>query len=280
MQRLEALGGSQDVSPEVNLPDFKGGNPSADRDKIAGTVIGSNESVYKEIDADRDELIDARVAIAEKRVRVEYDVQDIMLPLRAGTVTARFLGYCRMDEETGCWVWRGAFSDKGAPQMSVFKRVMESRRIGYELFAGNTHHWNRFTMDCDNEHCVNPAHMQRYRHKKRVTTKRGYTITKDRKLTQADVDTIRASIASNEALAKRFGVSTWTIWSIKSGRRWAKRHSGSADMIVEDTMTGRRRDKIAALMKSASILADLEAKIVEEESAEFQNTLKKFTKPD
>ena len=83
---------------------------------------------------------------------------------------------------------------------------------------------------CDNPRCWNPEHLYIGTHednmrdmRERGRQVRGETHGRT-KLTQADVDTIRAEIARgvpNKDLAERYGVSRPTISSIRHHRYWA-----------------------------------------------------------
>jgi hypothetical protein len=130
-----------------------------------------------------------------------------------------------------CWVWTAGKDNKGYGQFGIGSRNdgtdghTRSHRVSFFLEYGRwpmphaLHH-------CDNPSCVNPAHVYEgdnaQNAKDRVDrgrTSRGI----DRpgaKLTEATVAEIRSATGSQRAIAKRFGVSQWTVCHVRLGKVW------------------------------------------------------------
>lgn len=146
---------------------------------------------------------------------------------------------CRMDEETGCWVWIMGTGGRDVPCVSIQKNgkpvSVRGRRAALEL-AGpvptkKVVASNRLT--CTNSMCVNPEHSQwltigTFRSR---LAERPITFEKLRqngiqnrhrlaKLTEAQVLEIRQSSEPVKVLCKRYGVSKGTICNIRNHHTW------------------------------------------------------------
>lgn len=148
---------------------------------------------------------------------------------------------CFVDECTDCWHWRQAIS-QGSPSIHFVtpqgKRVkMRGRRAalllqrGHDLLPG---HAACATAVCESLDCVNPdhcrsgtrqqigeAHRRSGRAKAQAKTEAARAqAEKRRKLKAAQVMEIRASHETDAALAARFGVSRFCIWSARKGKSY------------------------------------------------------------
>lgn len=124
-----------------------------------------------------------------------------------------------VDAQTGCWNWR---KSKARGRVKVNGKAMLAARLAYQTFVGPLAEGLHVCHRCDNPACVNPQHlflgtqaenMADMRQKRR----NGWNNVK---LTESDVEAIRASTDSNGALARRYGVVRTTISNIRNGISW------------------------------------------------------------
>lgn len=147
---------------------------------------------------------------------------------------------CRIDDETGCWVWCGGKS-MGAPRVHLVidgvYRVVRGRSAAVALDCGKyLGHGLLAIAKCSNGDCVNPKHCRvgdrkewGRAHKEAGTMK---TPAKQaaawaagacrRVLTDEDVAAIRVSDDPSTELASRYGVSVRHINNVRCGRLRAR----------------------------------------------------------
>lgn len=130
-------------------------------------------------------------------------------------------------DDTGCWNWTGAISDKGYGKLKIKMpcgRIYQARanRIAFMLF-------NDVLLDkslevchkCDNRKCINPSHLFSADHRQNMLD----AVAKERlfrKLSDDDVRTVRSLIYDGHSvsdIAMKFGVSITLIECIRSGKR-------------------------------------------------------------
>lgn len=146
---------------------------------------------------------------------------------------------CYVDEGTGCWHWRQAIS-QGSPSIHFVtpqgKRCkMRGRRAalllhrGCDLLPG---HAACAAAICESLDCVNPDHCRSGTRRqvgeahrksglakaKAKTEAARIQAERRRKLKPGQVMEIRASLETDAALAKRFGVSRFCIWAARKGK--------------------------------------------------------------
>src|SRR5688572_480308 len=72
----------------------------------------------------------------------------------------RFVEKLQLDEQTGCWLWRGAITSSGYALFTIERRGICAHRVAYGLFVT----WPEEGIDvhhrCRNRRCVNPAHLE------------------------------------------------------------------------------------------------------------------------
>jgi hypothetical protein len=135
--------------------------------------------------------------------------------------------WSRVDKSAGpdaCWPWLGAKTPLGYGRWSDSGYA---HRITLSLASGAT---GRVAMHtCDSPSCVNPAHLRWGSHrensqdmvdKARSTRGEKHGLAK---LTEAQVSQIRAAYDAGErkpAIAKRFGISTGTVYNIGRRETW------------------------------------------------------------
>jgi hypothetical protein len=128
-----------------------------------------------------------------------------------------------------CWPWRGPFHSGGYGRLTVHGVNLYAHRAIYEHEVGPIPDGHHVCHHCDNRPCCNPAHLFTGTNDDNIADK----VAKQRqprgsghgqhKLTERDVDTIRALLARGETrrtIGDRFGVSSFAITDIALGRTW------------------------------------------------------------
>ena len=87
----------------------------------------------------------------------------------------RLLNKVLFDENTSCWIWKGA---KNWFQYGVIhnqNKLFYSHRISYEIFNGKIP--NGFVIDhlCNNRSCINPEHLEAVRQDENVRRSNSFT---------------------------------------------------------------------------------------------------------
>lgn len=147
---------------------------------------------------------------------------------------------CKIDDICGCWLWQLSAIDGNSPKVHVRtpegNRIMRGRRAavylsGRRICAGQV----AYPADeCRNEMCVNPDHacvgskalagaaLRRTGRMRNIPSKiaaaRKAWDQRGRKITPEMAAEIRSSTESTHELAKRMGLSQFTIWSCRVGQ--------------------------------------------------------------
>ena len=123
----------------------------------------------------------------------------------------------RADPDTGCWIWQ-RFTDKnGYARVSINGRKTLAHRAYYERFNGPIGEGLEIDHTCNNESCVNPAHLV-------ARTPQGHA---DRhhfdRLSREDIAEMRRLYPgmTQFAIAKRFNVDASTVSRIVRFENWA-----------------------------------------------------------
>ncbi len=132
--------------------------------------------------------------------------------------------------ECGCTVWLGAVKSPDAPYgyVGVGRRMRLAHRVAWELEKGPIPEGMFVLHSCDNPSCINTNHLFLGTHDDNmadmVLKNRSGTGEKNSnaKLSQADVDAIRASTLRPFELAKKYNVSDSNIVLILSNQSWRK----------------------------------------------------------
>jgi len=139
----------------------------------------------------------------------------------------------------GCWVWTGASHERGYGVIGRGTRGEgneRAHRLSYKLYKGEIPEGKVILHKCGNAYCVNPYHLEAGSHKENSadTKAMGRLKLPDNsgekakwaKLTAEQVKEIIASKSIGRGigskLARKFGVSSSTIYQIWSGNNWKK----------------------------------------------------------
>jgi hypothetical protein len=126
----------------------------------------------------------------------------------------------------GCWEWTGATNPDGYGRLKWNGSTSyRAHRMSFWIAHGKEPELY-VLHSCDNPACVNPAHLREGTHKENTQD----AIERKRfafgekagaaKLTQIQIDHIRASSLQNIELAKLFNVSDSTISRVKTRKSW------------------------------------------------------------
>jgi hypothetical protein len=129
-------------------------------------------------------------------------------------------------DANGCWLWQGRVSTGGYAFMYWMKTNVVAHRVSYLIHRGPIPRGMLVCHTCDVRHCINPDHLflgttkdnaidmvqkKRHRYGENATCV---------KLSNRQVMSIRASNVSSNILCKKYGVSGYTIRSIRSRTTW------------------------------------------------------------
>lgn len=150
----------------------------------------------------------------------------------------RFRSLFEVNEETGCWLWKGHLAKTGYGRFRISHYADSHRmahRAAYSLFVGDPGDM-MVCHKCDVRSCVNPDHlflgtaadnMQDAARKGRMNWKPEETRNlpvgsahHQAKITEAQAIAIRASTEKGIVLARRYGLSNVTISRIRRRLIW------------------------------------------------------------
>ena len=145
----------------------------------------------------------------------------------------RFMYKVHEEPNSGCWLWGGGLNEFGYGQFRFSGYTTKAHRVSYQLFKGPP--GGKYVLHtCDNPACVNPDHLWLGTQKDNMAdmARKGRwdcngtrrllrgVAHPSAKLTKVQVEQIRKDPASQRKLAKKYGVSQYCIWAIKSGKTW------------------------------------------------------------
>lgn len=141
----------------------------------------------------------------------------------------------RVDKTSGhgpggeCWVWMGKKFKQGYGYLRYGGRSCKAHRLAWELTNGPIPAGMSILHACDNRPCVNPSHMSigtQTENNADCFAKgrfaRGERASKA-KLAEAQVLEVLAALQRGESqnsVAKRYEVSSTSIWKIATGQSW------------------------------------------------------------
>lgn len=138
-----------------------------------------------------------------------------------------------VDEETGCWNCTSHARDKDG-YIIYHRKGKKSfmHRVRYQHHHGPLPREVFVRHKCDNPSCINLDHLEAGTHtdNMRDMSQRGRSVRGERsakaKLTEDAVRQILRDNGSAEDLGKRYGVTKYAIWQIRSGRTWGHLQRG------------------------------------------------------
>lgn len=145
---------------------------------------------------------------------------------------ARFWSKVDVSTPDACWLWKS-----GGAVYGDFKhngKTLRSHRVAYVMTYGAVAEGVVIRHTCDNPLCCNPAHLTPGTHAQNVQDRveRGRSAQGEKSgraiLNEEQAREILASNETAAALAVRFGVSKYTIYSLLQGRSWRHLHASPA----------------------------------------------------
>jgi len=146
------------------------------------------------------------------------------------TLQERFDDKWTPEPYSGCWLWTAARSPSGYGRIGIGGRAGNARqahRISWGLHRGEIPKGKEVCHRCDTPSCVNPDHLFLGSHQEnmRDAVQKGRTSKGEHrplaKLSEGQVEEIRASTESQRVLAGRYGVCQQHISEVKSGSKWS-----------------------------------------------------------
>ena len=138
----------------------------------------------------------------------------------------KFLCFVDVKGDDECWDWTGYIRPNGYRTFSTHGTPVYAHRFSWEMHNGPIPEGLFVCHHCDNRKCVNPQHLflgSQMDNIHDAITKGRTSVGEShgrRKLTVAQVLSIRKDPRFHKEIAKEYGVSTGTIGSIKSIRTW------------------------------------------------------------
>lgn len=130
---------------------------------------------------------------------------------------------CEINEDKGCFEWRGHISTKGYGRIRYDRKWMEVHRATWQYHNGPIPNGLHVLHKCDNRKCCVPSHLYLGTNEQNIKDK----MVRDRsgkKLDIAKVKGIKLRLKDGESraeLAEEFGVNVSNITRIATGERWA-----------------------------------------------------------
>jgi hypothetical protein len=147
----------------------------------------------------------------------------------------RFWKGFTVNEDTGCWDWKGAKLLSGYGKIVINKVQWRAHRAAYYLTRGQIPEGMVVCHHCDNPGCVNPEHLflgtqqenladmrRKGRMKTGTTTGEKHWKTT---ITAEQAMEIYLAEGSHRRIAEQFGISRPAVTSIKNRRTWRHIHT-------------------------------------------------------
>lgn len=138
----------------------------------------------------------------------------------------------RIEKTDSCWIWKGTKNEYGYGVFLLPGKTSSIRahRFSYQIHKGEIPVGLVVMHSCDNPICVNPSHLSvgtkldNNRDAIRKNRTRTGEAHQRSKLTDMQVDEIRASSLSQKEISEKYGVNQSQISRIKNGLRRPKRN--------------------------------------------------------
>lgn len=146
--------------------------------------------------------------------------------LQRRSVADRF--WEKVDKSGDCWLWTASLLKTGYGSIRVNHKAVRAHRLAYQLVVGPIPSGLLLRHSCDNQRCVNPAHLIPGTKSENTidAMERGqHVVGEDHHLAKlsnqavVDIRSALAAGATGRSLAKKYGVSEMAISSIKTGRK-------------------------------------------------------------
>ena len=152
--------------------------------------------------------------------------------MRIKNTPEKFWGKVTISGPDDCWEWQGSFNSNRYGRFMLDGIRWLAHVLAYTLtkgFPGD----KKVCHTCDNTKCCNPAHLFLGTQQDNIADmiqKKRHHVGEARygaKLTELDVANIKVKAASGAygilaQLAREYKVSHTTIWSIATGKKWAR----------------------------------------------------------
>ena len=144
------------------------------------------------------------------------------------TPMERFNAKVIPEPNSGCYLWTAAVGSSGYAHFGLNGKVCDAHRLSYEWFVGKIPEGMFVLHRCDIPSCVRPDHLflgTQTDNLSDMTTKgrRRCGVGESHgaaKLTNNQVEKIRADTRSNRTIAPEYRVGKSTIGAIKAGTSW------------------------------------------------------------
>jgi len=158
-------------------------------------------------------------------------VNSVNRPGYAEEIRQKILDNVEIDANE-CWNWTKSLKSTGYAQIVAYGKGGHGHRVSYKVFRGDFDETLFVCHKCDNRRCMNPDHLflgtAKDNHLDMMTKGRNRPVTHEKhhraKLTKDDVMEARKIYFSGEhgcsVLAKRYGVTSRTIWCAINGITW------------------------------------------------------------
>ena len=142
-----------------------------------------------------------------------------------------FLARTVKNEKTGCLEWTGSSDAKGYGQIRICRKSVKAHRYAWFRANGDIPVGMLIRHKCDNPKCVNADHLEVGTYTDNVADmdQRGRRVNAQlkgsrcasAKVTEADVQNIRADTRRQVDIAKDYGISQAVVSKIKLKQAWA-----------------------------------------------------------
>lgn len=116
---------------------------------------------------------------------------------------------------TPCWIWTGTTSSDGYGKVTIAGRKLYAHRAMYEQEVGTIPLRHDIDHLCGQPSCVRPDHLEAVVHAVNIRRGRGA------KLTDEQVEAIRADPRPSPAVAADYGIDPSYAWRVKVGKNRA-----------------------------------------------------------
>jgi len=157
---------------------------------------------------------------ASERIWTIQDFTDAMEKIKS-SVTKSIEGKGGSLPHGKCWVWNMSKNDKGYGRFGFLGKKTFAHIISCESKHKRHSSPGEIVRHlCDNKSCCNPDHLEFGTSGDNRIDTLNHGKSKNVKLNPDMIRSIRSSCDENKVLAFKYGVTTQTIWEIKSGKTW------------------------------------------------------------